>query len=126
MSDGRGQDGGGRGASGARFGELELDIGGLARKCGVEQGIECQRRRIGDDRHDVVELHTITAAGIEREFCDLAARRKPVATEKRKEGCARLRRYGEACLAQLGVDQPGERLLVVLIAWERRGVLGAL
>src|SRR5882724_112951 len=104
MADRRGQDGGGRGAGGARLGELELDIGGLARKRGVEQGIERQRRRVGCDGHDVVELDAVTAAGIERELGDFAARREPVTTQEWKKSRARLRRNGKAALAQLGVD----------------------
>src|SRR5262249_53550603 len=124
--DGGGQGGRRGGAGGARLGELELDVGGLAREGGVEQRIKRERGGVGRHRDHVVELDAVTAAGIERELRDLAARGQPIAAEGRQEGCARLGRNGEAILAQLGLDQPVERLLVVLVAGQRRRILGAL
>src|SRR5262245_64677699 len=61
------------GAGGARLGELELDIGSLAREGSIEQRVERERGGVGRDRDHVVELDAVAAAGIERKLGNLAA-----------------------------------------------------
>ena len=75
----------GRGAGGARLAELRLELGGAARKGGIDQPVERQRRGVGDHGHDVVELDLVLAAGVERELAHLVARRQAVAAEQRNE-----------------------------------------
>ena len=121
-----GDDHAGIGAGDHGFGKFAFDHLGPAGKGAVDDRIELQLGRIGDDRHHVVERDLALAMGIERELAQLVARGLAVAAEQRHQRRAGIRRDAQIGDPELVVDQLGEVALGVGIAGDRDGGLGAL
>jgi hypothetical protein len=111
---------------GTRLAELDFELACAPGEGGVDQAVERERRRVGDDRHHVVELHPRLAACEQRELAHLMAGRQSVAAEQRNQGGAGLRRNRKVGVAHLVIDETNEIPFSVGVARERHGILGAL